>query len=233
MNNTVVILAAGLGSRMEMATPKQFLVLGNMPVLMHSIDVFYRYDPSIRIVLVLQEAMIPIWKDLTKAYSFSIQHDLVVGGKERFFSVKNALSILEKDGLIAVHDAVRPLVSLSSIQASFNLALEKGSAVPVIKIDDSLRQIIPDGSCAVCRDNFYKVHTPQVFSAKILHMAYDTEFRATFTDDASVVEAFGFPIHLCDSNPENIKITNELDFEWAEFLLQRRESSKSSISNFK
>jgi len=216
---TVIIVAGGKGERMQTDIPKQFIELKSRPVLMHTIDVFVQYNYQIDIIVVLPETQIENWRMLCKKHAFEINHQVVKGGSVRFESVKNGLNIAKDDGLIAVHDGVRPLVSVATIAACYREAKQSGAAIPVVESVESIRQLDGDISVAVDRDKFRLVQTPQVFDAKILKMAYEQEFSPLFTDDASVVEASGVKISLVDGNRENIKITTTFDLKLAEMML--------------
>jgi len=220
MKNFVIIVAGGLGKRMKSDLPKQFLKIGNKPVLMHTISVFKRFDNQIVIILALQEKYFEYWKNLCKEYNFNINHLLVEGGKERFYSVKNALQIVNSAGLVAIHDGVRPLVSENTIKNCFKTARQKGNAIPVIPVNETIRQKINNESKIVDRSKFIIVQTPQVFNSEIILRAYNQSYNPEFTDDASVIEAYGEKINLVEGNQENIKITTQADIKIAEFILQ-------------
>ena len=219
MKNYVIIVAGGKGLRVGGDIPKQFRIIGKYPVLMHTIRIFYRYDPKIEIILVLPVSHQEYWKDLCKHYHFDISHRIADGGETRFHSVKNALQLVTETGLVAVHDGVRPFVSENVITTTFLAASKNEAAIPVIKINDSLRKISPDGSSqAVPRSQYCIVQTPQVFGSKLLKQAYEQPFSENFTDDASVVEAMGNRINTVEGNTENIKITTPQDLLFAELL---------------
>lgn len=221
MENTktsVIIVAGGIGNRMNSEIPKQFLLLGKLPILCHTIQKFYDFDAKISIVLVLPENQFGYWKSLCAKHDFKILHQLVKGGKTRFESVKNGLALIPDNKLIAIHDGVRPLISLSVIKNCFKKAEESGSAIPVISINESLRSLTNDGSKIINREKILIVQTPQVFHSTVLKNAYQQAFQDSFTDDASVFEAFGRNIALVDGNRENIKITRAQDLKIAEAL---------------
>lgn len=216
---TAIIVAGGKGERMNAVIPKQFLNLQDKPILMHTLKVFYEFDPNMHLILVLPAFQIDYWQELCKKHAFAIKHQIVQGGSTRFESVKNGLSAASDHCLIAVHDGVRPLVSLQTIQRCFDAAEQFHTAVPVIELVDSIRQITGNDSLSVDRSCYKLVQTPQVFEAKLLKSAYNQEFSSLFTDDASVVEALGEIIQLVDGNRENIKITTEMDLKIAEILI--------------
>ncbi|MCT4639899.1 MAG: 2-C-methyl-D-erythritol 4-phosphate cytidylyltransferase [Bacteroidales bacterium] len=220
MSCSVIIVAGGSGSRMGVDLPKQFLELKGKPVLMHTIERFYNYNNNLHIVLVLPQAYIDYWNSLIKEYNFTIKHTVTNGGTTRFNSVKNGLDMISNDSdMIAVHDGARPLVSDKTIDNCFIMAEEKGAAIPVIDVDDSLRMVTGNGSEHVDRGNYKRVQTPQIFSADVIVKAYDMGYDSKFTDDASVVEAAGHKIWLADGNIENIKITHKTDMIIAEAII--------------
>jgi 2-C-methyl-D-erythritol 4-phosphate cytidylyltransferase len=219
MHKTAIIVAGGVGRRMQSSIPKQFLRIGHEIILMRTLRVFYDYDPGIELIVTLPEQEIPTWERLCKDEPFVIEHRVVRGGASRFHSVKNGLEHLQKPGLVAVHDGVRPLVSHETIRRVFEKARVKGNAIPVIEIPESVRFIENDTSRAVARDQYRLVQTPQVFESALLQEAYRQDYSEAFTDDASVVEKTGTPIHIVEGNVENIKITTQKDLELAGILL--------------
>ena len=216
----VIILAGGKGERMKAVVPKQFLEIKGRPILMHTLEVFHNFDPEIQIVLVLPADQIDVWKSLCKKHAFTLTHTIECGGSTRFHSVKNGLTAVSIPSLVAVHDGVRPLVSVETISACFDAASEYGTAVPVIDAIDSIRKITENGSVSVNRSEYKFVQTPQVFDGELLIKAYRQEFSENFTDDASVVEAMGAKMHLVTGNRENIKITTEMDLILANQLMK-------------
>jgi len=215
----VIIVAGGLGKRMQTAIPKQFLLLSGKPVLMHTLSVFFETLPESTLALVLPEAQTDTWKKLCEKYKFDIPHELVVGGKERFHSVKNGLLTSKPDTLIGIHDGVRPLVSKQTILSCFNAAEKFGAAIPVLPLKESLREIHLKKSAPVNRNFYRTVQTPQCFQYDIIQKAYQQDFKVHFTDDASVVEEAGFDVTLIEGNEENIKITSATDLILAEALI--------------
>ena len=220
--NYALIVAGGSGSRMNATVPKQFLLLNDKPVLMHTIERFHEYDNAIEIIVVLPEAQFPLWENLCHEYKFSIRHQLVAGGSVRFESVKNGLSRIQGDGIVAIHDGVRPLVSFETIGRCFEVARLKGNAIPVMPVIESLRMIDGENSKAVDRSSFVTIQTPQVFSVSEIKAAYNQPFSEVFTDDASVLEAAGSAINLVEGNIENIKITHPADLIFAGMLIKNR-----------
>ena len=220
--HTILIVAGGRGTRMGGPQPKQFLELAGRPVLMHTLEAFDRWDASARLIVVLPEDQIDTWKRLCEAHVFGRIHRVVAGGETRFHSVRNGLGAVAANGLIAVHDGVRPLVAPSVIAACFAAAADGGAAVPVVPVVDSVREVAADGgSRPVDRTRLRVVQTPQVFRADVLRAAYCLPYDPRFTDDASVVEASGVAVRLVPGNRENIKLTTPMDLLLAEQLMRR------------
>jgi 2-C-methyl-D-erythritol 4-phosphate cytidylyltransferase len=211
VEKVTLIVAGGSGNRMNTAIPKQFLLLNGVPVLMHTIDAFYKYDKQMRIIVVLPEVQIQGWKELCREQKFMIRHEIKTGGETRFHSVRKNLAAVPDHCLVAVHDGVRPLVSTSTIKRCFQGALKFGNAVPCIEIPETLRRIEETGNKQVNRDDYRLIQTPQVFKGSILKKAYLQEYQKYYTDDAGVVESLGITINLVEGNAENIKITYPKD----------------------
>lgn len=219
MKNNVIIVAGGKGLRMGSDLPKQFIPIGNRPVLMRTIEAFYNFDNDINIVLVLPLSHQDYWQQLCKKYNFTVSHKIATGGETRFHSVKNGLAIVE-EGIVGVQDGVRPFASREMIQRCFDAAHDFSAVVPVIDSTDSLRQMKDDGKSEIIdRSKIRLVQTPQVFDVKILKKAYEVNYKETFTDDASVVESMGVDVHLVQGEVTNIKITTPLDLKIGEFLV--------------
>ena len=221
MNRSVIIVAGGSGSRMGGDVPKQFMLLAGRPILMHTIEAFHKFDNQMNIVLVLPAGQHDYWRKLCTEYSFNkIDYQLVDGGKTRFHSTLNGLAKVPADGIVAVHDGVRPLVSQATLQRCFTAAEECRAVVPAIPVNESVRQIEPDGgNHAVDRSSYVLVQTPQVFDAQTLHTAFAQPYDPLFTDDASVVERMGVNVSIVEGNFENIKITRPVDLVLAEAIL--------------
>lgn len=218
----VVIVAGGKGLRMGSDLPKQFMPIAGKPVLMHTIERFYQWDRQAAIILVLPEEHQVYWKMLCQELKFDIPYRIANGGATRFQSVKNGLELVGEPGLIAVHDGVRPFVSVEVIKSCFARAAITGAAIPVVQVVDSMRELDADGKSApVDRNRFVAVQTPQVFRSDILLEAYKCLFRPEFTDDASVVEAKGYTIYTVRGNWENIKITSPSDLLVAKAYLHK------------
>jgi 2-C-methyl-D-erythritol 4-phosphate cytidylyltransferase len=211
MEMYVVIVAGGSGKRMGAEIPKQFLELAGRPVLMHTIERFKSFHDAIEIITVLPENQLRHWIDLQKKYSFTIPQTLVKGGSARFFSVRNGLKFVNVPGLVAIHDGVRPFVSIDTIKRCFETAEKLGNAIPSISPTESLRILNDEGSLPVNRLQVKQIQTPQVFNAELIKKAYLQEYKPEFTDDATVLEKSGEKIYLIDGNRENIKITNPED----------------------
>lgn len=214
----VIIVAGGKGLRMGGDVPKQFQLLGNQPVLMHTLQRFADDCKDLQIILVLPQEQIEYWSDLGEKYHFGVEHWIVAGGETRFHSVQNGLAQIPDDaeGVVAVHDGVRPLVSREVIEKCFEEARRKKAVVPVVPVVESLRHV-SDG--AVPRADYRLVQTPQTFDIQLLKQAYHQPYSKDFTDDASVVEAFGHPITMVEGNRENIKLTTPFDLKIAEAII--------------
>lgn len=236
MNNKeyALIVAGGKGTRIKTKLPKQFLELKEKPILLHTIEAFYRYSEKIEIILVLPEDDFKIWEAICKKFNFNKPIVLQKGGETRFQSVKNGLSKIEGPGLVAIHDGVRPLVSEDIIGASFHLAAVHQSAVAAVRLKDSIRMTdqacLPEGSSARRQDNtkavdrsrFRLIQTPQTFDIALIKQAYEMKEDASLTDDASVAERSGHVISLFEGSYENIKITTPEDLIIAEALLNSK-----------
>ena len=213
----VIIAAGGSGSRFNSTLPKQFVELESIPMLMRTMEAFHQAIPKIQIILVLPPEHIYLWEELTKKYKIEISHEVVTGGETRFNSVKNGLDVISGDeGFVAIHDGVRPLVSKDLIQRVFKVAEDKGNAIPVISVNESLREVKGDKNAPVNRDDFRIVQTPQCFELTTIKKSFRQSYSAEFTDEASVVEANGDKINLIDGDTINIKITTPADLLIAE-----------------
>lgn len=219
MKQVALIVAGGKGNRMNASVPKQFLLLNNKPILIHTINRFLEFDREIEVIIVLPETEIENWKLLCNKYDFKVQHRIVTGGNERFFSVKNGLDQLNGNGLVYIHDGVRPLVSIDTIKRCKAVAKEKGNVIPVLPLIESIRNISGTKSVMANRNNFVSIQTPQAFQIELIKKAYDQKFQSSFTDDASVLEHLGVEINMVDGNRENIKITHETDLKIAKAFL--------------
>lgn len=224
MKRFAIIVAGGSGTRMGSEIPKQFLLLNSKPILMHTIEKFY--NSNSQIILVLNLDYHDYWIKLCKEHNFTIPHQLVKGGRNRFDSVKNGLGFITEDSLVAIHDAVRPLIKTNTIHHAFEIAEEKGNAILAVPSKDSLRRMVDGNNYSLTRSEYYLIQTPQIFKSSTLKKAYDVEFRNEFTDDASVVERIGEKINLVEGDYSNIKITVKEDLKIAEVLLSEEEEKK-------
>lgn len=208
---------------MQLPIPKQFIKLDGKPVLLHSINAFATYNPNINIILVLPHDQFETWEKIAREYNVTVPVQITAGGETRFQSVRNGLALIHEDeALVGIHDAVRPLVSQKTISGAFKSAERYGSGIPAVPMSDSIRQIESKRSVAVDRSRYCVVQTPQCFKLSLLAKAYMQEYRYTFTDDASVVEADGNEVHLVDGNVDNFKLTTKLDLVVAEALLKEK-----------
>lgn len=231
MKRFAIIVAGGSGKRMATQVPKQFLLLNDKPLLMHTLEAFYAYDAQLQLVLVLPESQMEYWLDLCDRYHFELPHTVAFGGKERYDSVKNGLLMVQQlrgpqpeKALVAVHDAVRPFVDADMLERCYAKAAETGAVVPTVPMVDSIRRLLPEGgSLAEDRSAFCLVQTPQIFDADKLWDAYKQAYQLGFTDDASVMEAAGYQIALVEGHRENIKITTPEDLALACFKMSRNQ----------
>ena len=217
----IIIVAGGKGLRMGSDIPKQFLPIGGKPVLMRTIERFREYSADLQIILVLPEAQQDYWKDLCEKYDFKVVYQLANGGQTRFHSVQNGLALVPDDaeGVVGVHDGVRPFPSIEVIKNCYETARTKKAVIPVIPVVETVRHLEDEGSVTVPRDKYRLVQTPQTFDIQLLKAANRQPYNDGFTDDASVVESYGHAITLVDGNRENIKITTPYDLKIAEVLI--------------
>ena len=226
MRTIAIIVAGGSGTRFGTEVPKQFLVLGGKPILMRTIEAF---EAALRgvdhgIVVTLPADQFGLWDELCERYAFAVPHRVVAGGETRWHSVKNVLdSINDVAGVdvIAVHDGVRPLAHRDLIDRVLDAARRSGAAIPVVMLNDSVRQVEGATSHALDRSSLRAVQTPQAFDASLLMNAYSQPYLPTFTDDASVVERYGHAVALVEGDPKNLKITRPMDLALAEYLLNQ------------
>lgn len=199
--------------------PKQFLQIHKKAVLFYSLRKFSSVNKDIQIIVVLPENHISTWNEIIKKQDISIPHEIVAGGKERFDSVKNGLEQIQEEGIVAIHDGVRPMVSEEVIKKAYQHAEIYGNVIPAIKVSESIREIKIDKNQPVNRDNLRLIQTPQIFRVSLIKKAYQQNYSNEFTDDATVLEAMGENINLIEGNPENIKITTPNDLRIAKALL--------------
>jgi len=217
MKRYALIVAGGAGSRMNSEIPKQFLKLGNKPVLMHTLEAFKTIAHEI--ILVLPENQIEHWNDLIKTYHFDVAHEVMAGGNKRFNSVKNGLHKIPDKCLVAIHDGVRPIISKEIIQQSFNEAEKNGNAIVAVKLKDSIREVSGKENFGRNRENYFLIQTPQTFKSELIKTAYYNASEDDFTDDASVYEKSFNGINLIKGDYRNIKITTPDDLIFASALL--------------
>ena len=217
----VIIVAGGKGLRMGSDIPKQFLPIGGKPVLMRTIERFREYSPTLQIILVLPKAQQDYWQQLCKEYDFKVEYLLADGGETRFHSVQHGLALIPDDaeGVVGVHDGVRPFPSIEVIRNCYETARKAKAVIPVIPVVETVRHLKDETSETVPRGDYRLVQTPQTFNIQLLKSANRQPYNDNFTDDASVVEAFGFDITLVEGNRENIKITTPYDLKIAEVLI--------------
>ena len=228
----VIIVAGGKGLRMGSDIPKQFLPIGGKPVLMRTMMRFREYSPTLQIILVLPKAQQDYWQELCKQYEFQVDYQIANGGQTRFHSVQNGLALVPDDaeGVVGVHDGVRPFPSIEVITRCYETARQTKAVIPVIPVVETVRQILPSNqsnpnavsnpsSITVPRDQYRLVQTPQTFDIQLLKAANRQPYNDGFTDDASVVESYGHPITLVEGNRENIKITTPYDITVAEAII--------------
>jgi len=218
-NHAVIFVAGGTGTRMGSALPKQFLTLNNTPILIHTLRNFFSFNRNFEMIVVMHLDYISFWKDLCLQFEDVPEHAVVAGGGERFHSVKNGIEAVSSDVQhIAIHDAVRPLVSHETLTRCFNALHDHNAVVPAIPINDSIREVHGAENKSVDRSLYKRIQTPQCFESTMLKEAYSKPFSPLFTDDASVVEANGHSVFLVEGNLENIKITSPIDLIVGESL---------------
>ncbi|WP_343634792.1 2-C-methyl-D-erythritol 4-phosphate cytidylyltransferase [Fluviicola sp.] len=216
---TFIITAGGIGKRMGGSIPKQFLLLNDKPILMHTIEQLHAFDPAAELIVTLPPDYLKDWDEMCGKYAFTIPHEIIPGGDERFDSIKNALQKASGEW-IAVHDGVRPFISKAVLKQLLAEVKSHRAVIPVIPVKETLRIADGETNATVSRDHYRIVQTPQVFEAKLIQKAYEQKYATSFTDDASVVEAIGARVHLIPGNEENIKITTPLDLSLAALILK-------------
>lgn len=211
---------------MQSDLPKQFMLLLDVPILMHTLERFAMTYEDIEIVLVLPEDQISLWKSMCVQLDFDIPHTTVVGGETRYDSVKNGLSHCPNEGIVGVHDGVRPLVSPELIEKCYDASAAHGSALPVLPVAQSLRKVDGATSTALSREGVVVVQTPQCFDVALLKQCYEAPNDPSFTDDATVFEKAGHAVHLVEGEATNLKITTPADLQIAEALLSPNKKAK-------
>lgn len=218
----VIIVAGGKGLRMGADVPKQFLEVGGKPILMHTLQRFADYDPLMQIILVLPHEQQKYWQQLCAKHRFGVKHTVVDGGETRFQSSKNGIMAIPEEvteGVVGIHDGVRPFVSAEVIERCYETAREEYAAIPVMPVVETLRFVDRHGGGKnVQRDDYRTVQTPQTFDLSLLRQAYAQPYQDSFTDDASVVESLGCSVQMVEGNRENIKITTQFDLKIAQLL---------------
>ena len=217
----IIIVAGGKGLRMGTDLPKQFLPIGGKPVLMRTLERFREYSADLQIILVLPKAQQDYWQELCQEYDFKVEYQMTDGGETRFHSVQHGLALIPDDaeGVVGVHDGVRPFPSIDVIRNCYETARKKKAVIPVIPIVETVRHLQDETSVTVPRGDYRLVQTPQTFDIQLLKAANRQPYNDGFTDDASVVEAFSFDVTLVEGNRENIKITTPYDLKIAEVLI--------------
>lgn len=219
MKKFAVIVAGGTGSRMNNTTPKQFLLLQGKPVLYYTVNAFLQAYNDLELILVLPEEHVAAGQEIIDAFFDYNRIQITIGGRTRFHSVQNGLQLVQEEGIVFVHDAVRCLVTIDLVRRCYDAAIETGSAIPVIDSKDSVRIITEEGNEALDRATIKMVQTPQTFHSKILLPAYQIDYKDKFTDEATVVEAFGLKVQMVAGEENNFKITRPVDLVMAEHLL--------------
>ena len=219
MLRSTIIVAGGSGKRMGGPIPKQFLLLKGRPLLCWTIEAFHRYDPAMPIIVVLPQTHFDIWKALCMGHRFFLPHTVVAGGEQRWHSVKAGLENVEGNGLVAVHDGVRPLVSVELIGRCFDAAAAHAAAIPVVPVVPSIRETTAEGSRALDRSKLLAVQTPQCFHTDLLRKAFELPYDSTFTDEATLVEKLGVKVNLVEGEEWNIKVTTAMDMRTVEWQL--------------
>ena len=220
MKKAVIIVAAGSGSRMGGEMPKQYLQLLGRPLIVHTLERFKRFDPEMKLVVVLAPTHKELWEQMAASYEIARGVTLAMGGSTRYDSVKSGLKQIDKETLIGIHDAARPLVSQDTLIRCYDAALRTGSGIPVVEMDESVRMLdAKGGSVHMDRSRLKRVQTPQVFRSDRIKQAYQQGYKSAFTDDASVYETvYGAPA-LVEGNRENIKLTTPADMQLAQLLI--------------
>lgn len=222
MKKIAVIVAGGIGTRMQSTTPKQFLHVEGKPLLYYTLNTFLSAYDDLHVILVLPEEHIASGQEIIDAYFDYNRIQITAGGRTRFHSVQNGLNLITEESIIFVHDGVRCLLTTDLIKRCFTEAAAYGSAIPVIPVKDSIRMVTEDGNEGLDRSSLRIVQTPQTFHSKILLPAFKIDYKPSFTDEATVVEAFGLKIHLVEGEATNLKITEPTDLAYAKYVLENR-----------
>lgn len=233
MKKYAIIVAGGIGKRMGSLLPKQFLMLKNKPVLYYTIKTFLEAYDDLKVILVLPDEYTDLGREIIDAYFDDRRIQITAGGETRFHSVQNGLRVLEGEGIVFVHDAVRCLLTTDLIHRCYEHALQMGSAVPVVRTRDSMRLLNEEQNDneVLDRTKVVLVQTPQTFHSRILQPAFEIDFKERFTDEATVVEAFGLKISLVEGEENNLKITRPVDLAIAEKILEMQQGEKLGVLN--
>lgn len=223
--NYLIIAAAGSSVRLGTKIPKQYLDIDSKAVLIHIVEAFLPFVKIENMIIAIAKNHMEYWENLKADYPELHKLKMIIGGPERFHSVKVALKLIPNNSLVAIHDGARPLIDRDTINNCFQLALTKGSAIPVIESTNSIRFIEGIDNKSLEREKIKLVQTPQTFKSELLKEAYDVNYMDRFTDDASVFEYDGNKIYLTSGNAENFKITNKQDLELASIILKNRDLS--------
>ena len=224
MKYGVVIVAGGTGQRMGSDIPKQYMELDGKPIIIRTLEKFFCFDPHIKVVLVLAAGHLGYWESISLSHEFGSRVEVVPGGETRYESVKSGLNFMGDDLIVGIHDAVRPLVSIETLERCYAAAGKEDSGIPVLEMDETVRRVELNGhSTHLNRTELRKVQTPQVFKSKMIKEAYRKPFDLAFTDDASVFESLYGKVTLVEGNRENIKITTPTDLHMALALIQSLE----------
>lgn len=219
MQKYAIIVAGGSGTRMKSEIPKQFIDIGGKPILMHTIEAYFSAFASLKLILVLPEIQVPFWRGLCEKHKFDIKHQIVNGGATRFHSVKNGLNAIHGNGLVAIHDGVRPFISTDIIKNSYKIAAEMGNAIASVPLKDSIRYTNGEENKVADREHYQLIQTPQSFQIHLIKKAFEVDYESAFTDDAIVLEKLGEKIHLIPGDYKNIKITTAEDLLMAEAFI--------------
>ncbi len=217
----IIIVAGGSGKRIKSNIPKQFIEVNGKALIIYTIEKFLSYNPEIKICIVVHKDYLQHLNDLLKKYFPDKYINTTIGGDTRFYSVKKGLDLIEPSlAIVGIHDAARPMVSIDTIKRCYETAAQKGNAIPVVNVSESIRVIENNSNKAVNRANYKVIQTPQCFNAGLIKKAFEQDYSNLFTDDASVLEKTGEKIFLVEGNTENIKITHDTDLILAQHLLK-------------
>jgi len=224
MKRAAVIVAGGQGHRMGGEIPKQYQKLEGKPIIIHTIEQFYRFDPHMNVVVVVAHEHRNLWNEMTTQHTDISRINLAIGGVTRFHSVQNGIQLIKDGVVVGIHDAVRPFVSMETLERCYSIANKSGSAIPVIDMDESVRMVKGDHSSVhMDRSALKRVQTPQAFRSEMIREAYENTENHSFTDDASVFESHFGKVTLVEGNRQNIKITTPTDMQLASLIIRSAE----------